>query len=172
MRLVLTTAFILTVVPVTLHGQLEKINALALETGTRARILGAAPDSKFTLITVASARPDSLHYSLVGSSNPRSLGWRQITRMEASAGRHRHVGRGLGLGFLTGTLAGIALGAAGQHGEARALNELGGAVGGAFFGTIMGGTAGFFWRTEKWIPVYLPQPVVTLNSELGPSSPE
>lgn len=163
MRLVLTTAFILTVVPVTLHGQLEKINALALETGARARILGPAPDSKFTLITVASARPDSLRYSLGGSSNTRSLGWQQITKMEASAGRHRHVGRSLVLGFLIGPLLGIWQGAAGQHGEGRALNELGGAIGGAFFGTIIGGTAGFFWRTEKWIPVYLPQPAITLN---------
>jgi hypothetical protein len=163
MRHVLTTALILSVAPVTVHGQLEKINALALETGTRARILGAAPDSKFTLIMVASARPDSLHYSLAGSSNMRSLDWQHIARMEASVGRHRHVGVGLGLGFLTGTLGGIALGAAGQHGEARALNELGGAIAGAFFGTIIGGTAGFFWRTEKWIPVYLPQPAITPN---------
>jgi hypothetical protein len=163
MRLVLATAFILTTVPVTLHGQPEKLNALALDTGTRARILGAGPDSKFTLITVASARSDSLHYRLAGSSNTRSLGWQQITRMEASVGQHRHVGPGLGLGFLTGTLAGIWLGAAGQHGEARTLNELGGAIVGAFFGTITGGTAGYFWRTDKWIPVYLPQPGISLN---------
>jgi hypothetical protein len=162
-RLVLTTAFILTVVPATLHGQLQNINALALEAGTRARILVAAPNAKFTLITVASASPDRLHYSLGGSSGTRSLGWQQITKMEASVGRHRHVGRGLGLGLLAGTLAGIALGAAGQHGEARALNELGGAIGGASFGTVIGGTAGFFWRTEKWIPVYFPQAAITLN---------
>jgi hypothetical protein len=157
MRLVLTTAFVLTIVPVTLQGQPEKINALALGTGTRARILAAAPDSKFTLITVTSARPDSLLYSLGGSPNTRSLGWQQITRMEASAGRHRHVAAGLGLGLLTGTLGGIALGAAGQHGEQRALNELGGAIAGAFFGTIIGGAAGFFWRTERWISVDLPR---------------
>src|ERR1700687_4686433 len=160
MRLVLTTAFILTVVPVALHGQLERINALALETGTRARIIGAAPDSRFTLITVVSARPDSLHYSLEGSSDTRSLAWQEITRMEASAGRHRHVVRGLLLGLLIGPLAGIWQGAAGQHGEARALNELGGFFGGAFFGPIIGGTVGFFWRTEKWIPVYIPKPAM------------
>jgi hypothetical protein len=151
------------VVPVTLQGQLERINALALDTGTRARILGAGPDSKFTLITVASARSDSLRYRLAGSSDTRSLAWQQITRMDASVGRHRHVALGLGLGFLTGTLGGIALGAAGQHGEARSLNELGGAISGAFFGTIIGGTAGFLWRTDKWIPVYLPRPGISLN---------
>jgi hypothetical protein len=155
-RVLVTTALILTAVPVALHGQLDKINALGLEKGTRARILGVAPDSKFTLITVASVGPDSLHYSLPGISDTRSLGWRQITKMEASVGRHRHVGLGLGLGFVIGPLLGIWQGAAGQHGEARTLNELGGVIGGAFFGTIIGGTAGFFWRTEKWIPVYLP----------------
>jgi hypothetical protein len=156
MRLVLAAVFILTVVPVALQGQVGNINALALETGTRARILEAAPDSKFTVITVVSARPDSVHYSLAGSSITRSLGWQQITKMEVSAGRHRHAGRGLAAGLLLGPLLGIWQGANGQHGEARALNELGGFIGGAFFGAIIGGTAGFFWRTEKWIPVYLP----------------
>jgi len=156
MRLVLTTAFILTVAPVALRAQVGKIEALALETGTRARILAAAPDSRFTVITVVSAGPDSLRYRLAGSSDTRALGWQQISRMDASVRRHRHVGSGLGLGFVTGTLAGIALGAAGQHGEQRALNELSGAIGGALFGTIIGGAAGFSWRSEKWIPVYLP----------------
>src|SRR3954466_9247247 len=114
--------------PLALHGQAATVNALGLEAGTRARILRAEADSRITLITVASARPDSLHYYSIGASDPRSIGWRQITRMDASAGQHRHVGRGLGFGLLAGTLAGIGLGAAGQHGEARALNELGGAI--------------------------------------------
>ena len=162
-RLVLTTAFILTVVPVTLHAQIENVNALSLETGTRARIVGTGPDSRFTLITIASVRPDSLRYSLKGSSNTRSLGWQQIAKMDASAGSHRHLVRGLLLGLLLGPFAGIWQGAAGQHGEQRALNELGGFFAGAFFGPIIGGTIGFFWRTKKWIPVILPQPAMTLN---------
>src|ERR1700737_4215934 len=160
MRLVVATALVLTAGPLALHGQPEKISALALETGARARILGAGPDSGFTLITVASARPDSLDYSLVGGSNTRSLGWQQITKMEASGGRHRHVLRGLVLGLLIGPLAGIWQGANGKHGEGRTLNELGGFFGGAFFGPIIGGTVGFFWRTEKWIPVYIPKPAM------------
>jgi len=159
-RLALTTALILAVLPVRLPAQTVKISALALATGTRARI-EVAPDSRFTLIMIASARPDSLRYSLGGSSDTRSLDWQQITKMEVSAGQHRHAGLGLGLGFLTGTVAGIAIGAAGRHGEDRALKELSGAIGGAFIGTIIGGTAGFFWRTEKWTPVYLPQAAST-----------
>jgi hypothetical protein len=163
MRLALTTAFIPTVPSGPLHAQVEKLNALALETGTRARILEAAPDSKLTSITVVSTGPDSLHFILRGSSNTRSIGWQQIAKLEASAGRHRHVGRGLLLGLLIGPLAGIWQGAAGKHGEARTIDELGGFFGGAFFGPIIGGTVGFFWRTEKWIPVYLPQAAITPN---------
>lgn len=163
MRLVLATAFILTVGPATLHGQIEGINALTLKSGARARILEAAPDSKFTLITVASATPDSLYYSLAGSATTRSLGWKQITKMETSAGRHRHVGRGVVFGLLIGPPLLLWDGANGQHGEERTLNELGGFFGGAFLGPIVGATVGFLWRTEKWIPVHLPQHVVALN---------
>ena len=149
MRFVLTTALVLTVLPVTLHGQVETISPLALETGTRPRVLAAVPDSRFTLITVTSDRPDSMRYGLGGISYPRSLAWQQITKLDAGAGRHRHVGLGLGVGFVTGTLAGIAIGAAGQHGEQRGLKELSGAIGGATIGTIIGGTAGFLWRTDN-----------------------
>jgi hypothetical protein len=148
-RLIITTAFVLTVLPVTLHGQVESINALALETGTHAKIVEAASDSKFALIAVPSARPASLRYSLGVGSSTRSLGWKQITKIEASPGRHRHVGLGLGVGFVAGTLAGIAIGAAGHHGEQRSLKELSGAIAGATIGTIIGGTAGFFWRTDN-----------------------
>ena len=148
-RLILKTAFVLAVLPVTLHGQIGKISALGLETGTRARILEAAPDSKFALIAAPSARPASLRYSLGVSSSTRSLGWQQLAKIEASPGRHRHIGLGLGVGFVTGTLAGIAIGAAGQHGEQRSLKELSGAIAGATIGTIIGGTAGFFWRTDN-----------------------
>jgi hypothetical protein len=164
MRLVLTTAVLLTVVPATLHGQRQEINALSLATGTRARIVESGRDSRFTLIAVVSSRPDSLRYNLAGSADTRSLAWQEISRMEASVGRHRHIGRGLGIGLVTGALAGIWQGAAGQHGEARALNELGGGIGGAFFGTIIGGTAGYFWNSENWIPVYLPRRAIGLNS--------
>ena len=158
------TAVALVILPLSLHGQLDKINALSVEAGTRARIIETAPHSRFKLITVASITPDSLRYSVTGSSGIESIGWQQIAKMDASAGPHRHVGRGLAIGLLTGALAGIGLGAAGQHGEQRALNELGGAIGGAFFGTIIGGAAGFFWRTEKWNQVYLPRRGITVNS--------
>ena len=45
-------------------SQSVRIDALSLQAGARARILGPAAGSKYELITVASARPDSLRYSL------------------------------------------------------------------------------------------------------------
>jgi hypothetical protein len=161
MRLVLTTALILTVGPATLHGQSEKLNVLTLASGTRARILEAAPNAKFTVITVASAKSDSLRYTVAGSSNTRSLGWQQIAKMETSAGRHRHVRRGAVFGLIIGPPLLLWQGANGQHGEGRTLNELGGFFGGALLGPIIGSTVGFFWRTEKWVPVHLPHATVT-----------
>ena len=137
MRLVLATALILTFAPVALHGQVEQINARP------------SPDSAFTSIPPASARPDNRHYSLRENPSTRSLGWQQITKAEPSSGGHRHVGLGLGLGFVVGTLAGIAIESGAKDRETRGLNELRGAIGGAFFGTIIGGTVGFFWRTGK-----------------------
>lgn len=116
MRLVLTTALLLTVVPITLHGQ---------------------------------ARPDSSHYRLAITVTTRSLAPQNLAKTDSSAGGHRHVGLGLVLGFITGTLAGIAIESGGPHGEGRALNQLKGAIPGATFGTIIGGTVGFFWRTGK-----------------------
>lgn len=115
MRLVLTTAFIITLAPVTLCGQ---------------------------------AGPDSLHYRGAMSANTRLLDPHHATQADSSVG-HRHVGLGLVLGFVTGTLAGIAIESGGPHGEGRALNQLRGAIGGATFGTIIGGIVGFFWRTGK-----------------------
>jgi hypothetical protein len=156
-RLAFAAALILTGMPIALHGQMERINALSVRSGTRARMLGVAPDSQFTVVTVESAGPDSLRYSISGSSDRRSLAWRQITKMDVSAGRHRHVGRGLAIGLVVGPVLGIWQGAAGQHGEERTLNELGGFFGGAFLGAVIGGTTGFLWRSEKWNPVVIPQ---------------
>lgn len=114
MRLIVTTALIVTLAPVTLRGQ---------------------------------AGPDILHDRLAITANTRSFDLQHVTQTDSTDGRHRHVGLGLVLGFFTGVLAGIAIESGGPHGEGRGLNQLRGAIGGAFFGTIIGGTVGFFWRT-------------------------
>src|SRR5450759_2875180 len=105
--------FLLCVLAGPAQSQGVRIDPLSLQAGARARILGPTADSKYTLITVASARPDSLRYSLDPSLAIKSLAWQQIGKMDASMGRHTNVGRGAGIGFLVGAIGGAILGAAG-----------------------------------------------------------
>ena len=119
MRLALATAFALIVLPATALSQSVRIDALSLQAGARARILGPTADSKYELITVASASPDSLRYSLDPSLATKSLAWQQISKMDASMGRHRNVGRGAGIGFLVGAIGGAILGAASEPGQGQ-----------------------------------------------------
>jgi hypothetical protein len=156
MRLPLATAFLFVVSPVVVSGQSESINPSSLQIGTRARILGPVADSKYTFIKVASARPDSLRYSLDKSADTKSLGWQQIRKMDVSTGGHRHFGRGLGLGLVIGALGGLYLASTGTHGEMRSLTQMVSTVEGGLAGAVIGGVLGFAWRTENWIPVALP----------------
>jgi hypothetical protein len=137
-------------------SQSVRIDALSLQSGARARILGPTTDAKYELITVASARPDSLRYSVDPSLATKSLAWQQIGKMDASMGRHTNVGRGAGIGFLVGAIGGAILGAAGP--SAVLWGIYGGTLGG-FGGTVIG----FTQRTEDWIPVTLPRTTVTPN---------
>jgi hypothetical protein len=163
MRLDLATVFILIVIPAAAKGQSVRIDALSLQAGARARILGPTAGSKYELITVASARADSLRYSLDPSLATKSLAWQQISKMDASIGSHRHVGRDAGIGFLVGLLGGAALEALTVKGGTRESNELkalatvvGGLTLGAF-GGLGGAVIGYTQRTEDWVPVLLPR---------------
>jgi hypothetical protein len=145
-------------------SQSVRIDALSLQSGARARILGPTAGSKYTVITVASASPDSLRYSLDRGLDTKSLAWQQISKMDASIGRHRHVGHGLGLGFLVGAIGGAILGARSELNQegggslAVPVGLMGGALGG-FGGAVLG----FAWRSENWMPVTLPRTPVASN---------
>src|ERR1700716_577979 len=80
--------FMLCVVAHPALSQSMRIDALSLQAGARARILGTTSDSKYTLIKVASATPDSLHYSLGQFFETRAVSWQQIGKMDVSLGRH------------------------------------------------------------------------------------
>jgi hypothetical protein len=171
MRLGLATAFVLIVLPAAAKGQSVGIDASSLHAGARARILGPTAGSKYELITVASARPDSLRYSLDPSLATKSLAWTQISKMDASIGSHRHVGRDAGIGFLVGLLGGAALEALTVKGGTRESNELkalatvvGGLTFGAF-GGLGGAVLGYTQRTEDWVPVILPRSSVASNQK-------
>jgi hypothetical protein len=164
MRLAIATAFALIVLPAPALSQSVRLDALSLQAGVRARILGPTADSKFISITVASASPDSLRYSLDPSLATKSLAWQQISKMDASIGRHTNVARGAGIGFLVGLIGGAILGAATASGQdgfnagpTAALVALPmGALGG-----LGGAVLGFAQRTEDWVPVTLPRAAVT-----------
>ena len=87
MRLAIATAFALIVLPAPALSQSVRLDALSLQAGVRARILGPTADSKYIFITVVSASPDSLRYSLDPSLATKSLAWQQISKMDASMGR-------------------------------------------------------------------------------------
>jgi hypothetical protein len=170
MRLALATAFVLIVLPATAKGQGVRIDALSLQAGARARILGPTAGSKYELITVASARPDSLRYSLDPSLATKSLAWQQISKMDASIGSHRHVGRGAGIGFLVGLIGGAALGSQAYPGgggsegsQLRAVAAVANGLLGGAIGGIVGAVIGSRRRTEDWVPVTLPRTPVASN---------
>jgi hypothetical protein len=148
-------------------SQSMRIDALSLQAGARARILAPTTGSKYELITVASATPDSLRYSLDRSLATKSLAWQQIGKMDASMGRHTNVWRGAGIGFLVGLLGGAALGAAAGGSNHSSLGAGAGAIlGGLEVGTLggLGGAViGFAQRTEDWVPVTLPRTPVASN---------
>ena len=158
MRLALATAFVLTVLPAaTTKGQ--SVDALSLQVGARARILGPTTDSQYTLIKVASATPDSLHYRLDHVFETRAVAWQQIGKMEVSLGRHSNFLRGAGLGLLVGVVAGAALGAAtasGQDGFNAGPNAALWGISGGILGGAAGAVLGLVARTEDWIPVTVP----------------
>jgi hypothetical protein len=157
MRLVLATAFVLIVLPATTKGQ--SVDALSLQVGARARILGPTTDSQYTLIKVALATPDSLHYRLDHVFETRTVAWQQIIKMEVSSGSHSNFLSGVGLGLLVGIVAGAALGAAsadGVDGYTPGATAALFAIPVGMLGAVAGAVLGLVARTEDWIPVAVP----------------
>ena len=140
-------------------SQSGRIDALSLQSGVRARIVGPEASSRYTLVKVVSTTADSLRYSPYQSLNTESLSWQRIRKMDASIGRHRHVGRGIGIGFVLGAGAiGFAI-ASIPHDHNESLGP--GAVAIPFaagvIGAIAGGLIGFAWQSDNWIPVTIPR---------------
>lgn len=169
MRLARAAAFVLIVLPSTATGQSTRMDALSLQAGARARILAATSGSKYEFITVVSARPDSLRYSLDPSPATKSFAWQQISKMDASIGGHTNVARGAGIGFLVGLAGGAAVGSMTSgccNKEGRELRTVAivanGLIGGAI-GGLAGAVIGSRQRTEEWVPVTLPSTPVASN---------
>ncbi len=159
MRLALATSFVLLVLPATTKGQSARIDALSLQAGARARILGPTTDSQYTLIKIASATPDSLHYRLDHVFETRAVAWQQISKMEVRSGSHSNFLRGVGIGLLGGIVA-VALGAATASRteysakDRQQLEIWAGVV--PVLSVVAGAVLGLVARTEDWIPVTVP----------------
>ncbi len=152
-------------VPDRAASQSARIDALSLQSGARARILGPAPDSKYTLISVVSTGPDSLRYSVYQRPDIQSLPWQRIRQMDASIGRHQNFWRGTGIGFLLGALGGAVLGASTAPGGPETGSPgFGAFAGGLFLGAVgaaSGAVIGLAWRSENWMPVTIPSPMIS-----------
>jgi hypothetical protein len=172
MRVTLATALAFTVLPSLALSQGGTIDALSLQGGVRARIFGPTTYPKYELITVASARPDSLRYSLDRGLDTTSIAWQQISKMDVSKGRHRNIGRGAGIGLLVGAIAGAMLGSNAPGDEFRGIKRtLQGVLGGAL-GGLGGAAIGSAWRSENWMPVSLPRtPVASNRRSINDSGP-
>lgn len=134
-------------------AQVRAIDPLSIPSGARARIIGPASAKDYIKLTVIGVTPDTLRYRLNGEADSKALSWQNISRMDASGGKHRNAFRGLGLGFVGGFVAGAILGATGY--EPGAFAVLGGMYGGAL-GAFAGLVLGTAVRSENWIPVSLP----------------
>lgn len=99
----------------------------------------------------------------------------QLTRLEVSDGRTNYLARGMGVGFVTGALVGVAVGiTASGHGNdgippvvvASVLGVVGGLA-----GTVVGGALGALGQRERWTRVRVENPLrrVTIVPLLTPA---
>jgi hypothetical protein len=149
-------------------AQSGRIDALSLEAGARARILGPSADSKYMVIKVASTSRDSLRYSLDRSPDVKSVAWDRVSRMDASMGRHGNGWRDAGIGLLAGAAVGALLGAQDKT-ELRGVVTVGSGVVLGFLGGIVGGVIGIANRTENWVPVTIPHTPIASIPRSGPA---
>jgi hypothetical protein len=116
--------------------------------------------------TILAQHGDTLLVLSEGTQDSLTLSLGSITQLEVSSGTHSHVGKGMGLGFLAGALAGVAIGAVtytapscpsnsfcldlgpGGPGAAATAYGLVGGLLGAVVGAFIGAR-----ETENWAPV-------------------
>jgi hypothetical protein len=147
--------------------------ATPLAAGARVRI--TRPGEQPLVAIVVAHTADSLLVQASGHSLPVALPLTEISQLDVSTGRHRHVAKGIGVGFVAGGTVGALLGAATyqpctsteflgclmapeNRGQSAALGIL---VGGGL-GLIVGGLVGSV-RQEQWARVPLDGKRVSLS---------
>ena len=128
----------------------------AFESGARVRITegGLGRSGAIYTGTVVAASPEAVSLKLSRNGEMVSINRAKMTLVELSAGRNKHVGAGLGYGFLVGAGFGAIMGAVkcgdggscemGRGSAAGVVGVLGGVV-----GLVVGGVIGAV-GTEHW----------------------
>ena len=132
----------------------QVISAQALQPGTRVRV--THPGEGTRTGTVVALTPDTLEVRLVGHTETSYMPLAQVTRLDVSLGKQRHLIRAAGIGFIVGGVVGAVAGAADGSsctGEFLCPGAGGGAVlGGVFVGSL-GGIIGLIAGvvpSERW----------------------
>ena len=149
------TAAALSFMPRSLPAQ----SVTRIDPGARVRFSVAGQEYAGKVIAMAS---DTLALSVDGLGTFVVLHRRDIRDLEVSVGQHRHVLKGLGIGFLSGGVTGALLGYAtgddmcGQYvcilGEKEFKSFALGVVGGVF-GAVGGLIAGYVNRSDQWVGI-------------------
>ena len=130
------------------HG-IAAAQRLAPPVGTRIRVTPLDASAPYLIGTVVGQTGDTL----VVLSEPRDtvrVTLATLDFLEVSGGRHAHIGRGMGLGFLVGAAGGAAIGAAAIDAEWRGVGALLGAGVGGLGGLLVGAAVGSAVLTERW----------------------
>jgi hypothetical protein len=132
-----------------LAPDLAAAQRLAPPVGTRIRVTPLESSAPYLIGTVVGQAGDTL----IVLSEPRDtvrVTLATLDFLEVSGGRHAHVGRGMGLGFVVGAAGGAAIGAAAIDAEWRGVGALLGAGVGGLGGLLLGAAVGSAVLTERW----------------------
>ena len=171
MRFILVVSATALIVPALTAAQTAAIPDWPLTPGLRVRVLSPALGNRPKTGSVVAATSDTLIFLPVKQSVSTALSTPEIARIEVARGTHTRRLEGALLGLFVGAAAGAIISSAsyappkcapgvwcmdvlGQGGETAAGGVLGGLLG-MLVGTIIGDR-----KTDTWVPVTVPQPVV------------
>ena len=142
-------------------------SSVPVTVGERIRVTTSTQDGRRRYVgRVITAQSDSLALQTNSPDSVRAIAISQMTRLEASGGRHTNGWRGMGYGLVIGAGAGAIYGAAtwregrgsisffGQSSDyrpAKGMKADSGALLGGVLGSAVGGVYGRLHTTERWV---------------------